>query len=218
MLTATPEIETANASAPTVSMEVEEFRPRYGRGLATAVLVVAALAFLISMIMAPGSSWRYLPILALVVTVTWAFFWFPAVVVSPAGVELRNVTRTIVIPWPALQSIDTRWALTLHSAVGSHSSWAATSSHGHASFADAANARYRADTPGGMQRLGSVGRNSSAGGAAAIVQRRWDELKRAGLLNNSQLERTRPEIRWHWRIFALIAALAVATALTFTLI
>ena len=45
-------------------------------------------------------------------------FWRPEVVVDDGGVRLVNVTRTIDLPWPSIQAIDTKWALTLITAYG----------------------------------------------------------------------------------------------------
>ncbi|HEX2809651.1 MAG TPA: PH domain-containing protein, partial [Kineosporiaceae bacterium] len=51
-------------------------------------------------------------------------FWRPAVVVDDAGVELRNLVRDVRVPWPALEALDTRYALTLHSRGRRYQSWA----------------------------------------------------------------------------------------------
>jgi hypothetical protein len=51
-------------------------------------------------------------------------FWRPAVVVDDAGVELRNLVRDVRVPWPALEVLDTRYTLTLHSGGRRYQSWA----------------------------------------------------------------------------------------------
>jgi hypothetical protein len=50
-------------------------------------------------------------------------FWRPAVVVDDDGVELRNLVRDVRVPWPALEDIGTRYALTLHSGGRRYQSW-----------------------------------------------------------------------------------------------
>ncbi|WP_217617392.1 PH domain-containing protein, partial [Cellulomonas sp. GbtcB1] len=67
----------------------------------------------------------YVAPVVLVVHWGWAAYWRPAVLVSPAGDELRNVTRTIELPWPTIQRVDTRYAHTLHTAYGDYAAWAA---------------------------------------------------------------------------------------------
>ena len=65
------------------------------------------------------------PWAALVALACWATFWRPMVAVSPAGVRIVNVTRTIDIPWPAIQDVETKWALTLVTAYGRFTAWSA---------------------------------------------------------------------------------------------
>jgi len=180
-----------------VSLDVNEYRPSFGRGLAIAVLGIAALGFIISLVSNPLASLRYLPILALVVTLVWAAFWWPAVIVTPAGVTIKNILRTIELPWPAIQAIDTRYALTLQTAYGQYSAWAAPAP-GRAGVAQAAKT-------GGN----SIGER---------VSRRYDEVRASGLLNGAKLERDRPIVRWHWPLIAAMAILLLATILTFTVL
>ena len=93
--------------------DVVEFRPRFGRWLVVMVAAVAGVGAVSGLVEDAALTVRYLPVLALVVVLVWAAYWRPAVVVSPAGVEIRNVTRTIEIPWPAVQAVTTQYALTL---------------------------------------------------------------------------------------------------------
>ncbi|GAA4421778.1 hypothetical protein GCM10023169_15120 [Georgenia halophila] len=54
----------------------------------------------------------------------WAVFWQPHVRVDDEGVTLANVWRTVRVPWSALESVDTRWGLRLHTKRKRYSSWA----------------------------------------------------------------------------------------------
>ena len=47
--------------------------------------------------------------------------------------HLVNVLRTIDLPWPAIQLVDTKWALTLVTAYGKFTAWAAPAPGGMAS-------------------------------------------------------------------------------------
>ena len=73
----------------------------------------------------PSALWRAGPWLALVAGACWALFWRPEVVVDDGGVRLVNVSRTIDVPWPSIQAVDTKWALTLITAYGRFTGWAA---------------------------------------------------------------------------------------------
>ena len=179
-----------------VSLDVNEYRPSFGRGLAIAVLGIAALGFIISLVSNPLASLRYLPILALVVTLVWAAFWWPAVIVTPAGVTIKNILRTIELPWPAIKGIDTRYACTFQTAYGQYSAWAAPAP-GRAGVAQQAKS--------GVLSTGD------------LIKARFDDVRASGLLANAKLERERPLVRWHWPLIIVIGILLIATILTFTL-
>ena len=89
------------------------FRPAWGRVLSVLVAVVCAASLVVLAVADGWEAWRAVPPLALVAGACWALFWRPAVVVSDGGVQIVNVLRTIVLPWPAIERVDTKWALTL---------------------------------------------------------------------------------------------------------
>ncbi len=80
-----------------------------------------------------GGLLAYAPWLLLPAAVVWAVFWNPRVVVDDSGLTLVNVLRTVRLPWPAIQDVDTRWALKLHTAYGTFGAWAAPSAGRYAS-------------------------------------------------------------------------------------
>ena len=146
-----------------------------------------------------GLALRYLPALALPVVVVWALYARPAVIVSDAGVEVRNVTRTIVLPWPSIQRIDTKYALTLYTAYGAFAAWAAPAPGRMTTLSsgpDDLKHLPRSSYIGGGVRPGDL-TTSASGQAAAVIRRRWDELNEAGHLADPRLERSRPVVRWH---------------------
>lgn len=211
-------------------MDVVEYRPGFGRALAVAALVLGVLVLVAGLVTDPWAALRMLPAVALVVYCVWAAYWWPTVVVSPAGVELRNITRTIFLPWPAIQRIDTKWALTLFTAYGSYSAWAAPAPGrsligrsgtmdrpgGDTMFRSEAAGLPESARHGNTIRAGDLP-GSSSGQAAMIVRRRWEELRDAGMLDNARLERPEPVIRWHWQSALTILILALATLLTMVL-
>jgi len=180
--------------------------------------VVAALALYgIGSLAAAGEPLtlvRYAPGLLLVTAVVWAAYWQPAVIVSDAGVTVRNVLRTVELPWPSIQRIDTRYALTLITAYGSYAAWAAPAP-GRIRSREASAAELRGLPESTYGAAGSVRPGdlptSPSGEAAAIVRRRWEALRDAGHLDDPRLERDRPRTHLHWGTVALLATLAAAT-------
>jgi hypothetical protein len=203
-----------------ISTDTIVYRPGFARRLAVAVLVIAVIGLGSSLLTDFAASLRFVPVIALVVAAIWAAYFFPSVTISPAGVTIRNITRTIELPWPAIQRIETKYALTLYTAYGSYSAWAAPAP-GRAEIARAGNAKVYREHSAGLPQSTVVGGtiaggdllNSSSGQAALLVRQRWEELREAGYLDNARLERAKPKITWHWPLLALLAALAVASVL-----
>ncbi|WP_308121633.1 PH domain-containing protein [Actinotalea ferrariae] len=192
------------------------FRPTSGRWLAGTVAALAAFG-LVSLVVEgePAEVLRYGSVLVLVAALVWAAYWLPAVEVSAAGVTLRNVLRTVELPWPSIQRIDTRYALTLVTAYGTYSAWAAPAPGNRRSHREtpAAELRGLPETTygaGGSVRPGDLP-SSPSGAAAAIVRRRWEELRDAGHLDDPRLERPTPRTTWHRGTLTVLGVLTVAT-------
>jgi hypothetical protein len=190
------------------------FRPSFGRGLAVTIAVLCAVAFVLSLRDTGFAAvWQIGPWLALVVLVVWATYWNPQVGVDDAGVHVVNVFRTIDLPWPSIQRVDTKWALKLVTAYGDFTAWAAPAPGGIATARAAArgdlkNLPESTYGPGGSVRPGDVP-SSPSGAAAAVVRRRWEELRDAGYLDDPKLESDRPPISWHWPVIGAMAGLLV---------
>ncbi len=187
------------------------YRSRFGRALAVFVWVMSGLA-LVAMVtqggaegLARGAAWALLPAL-----LVWAMFWRPCVVVDDAGVELVNVFRTIRLPWPSIQDVDTRWALTLITAYGRFAAWAAPRSGWQPgrslSEQDVHAVPVETSETGRRVRAGDSP-YSPSGEAAIAVRRRWQELQDAGHLDDPRLEFDRPPVRWHVDVIAAAAVL-----------
>ncbi|HEY3545490.1 MAG TPA: PH domain-containing protein [Propionicimonas sp.] len=194
----------------------EVFRPVSGLWI-TGVVAAAAAFGLVSVATSgqPADLLRYGPVLVLVAAVVWAMFWRPSVTVSDAGVSLRNVLRTVDLPWPSIVRIDTKYALTLETAYGTYTAWAAPSSgRRHVDQTVPGDLRGLPESTygaGASVRPGDLPASAS-GQAAALVRRRWDALRDAGHLDNPRLERQRAAVRWHWPVVALLGGLAAAAA------
>lgn len=155
------------------------------------------------------------PWAALVALACWATFWRPMVAVSPSGVRIVNVTRTIDIPWPAIQDVETKWALTLVTAYGRFTAWSAPAPGARSALRSLAvdtrrdiprsapSPRHRPEQAVAPGELA----DTPSGSAAAMVRRQWEELRAAGHLDDPRLERDRAPVRWH------IGTLLIAVAL-----
>ena len=178
----------------------QSFRPWFGRALCVVIGVICAVA-LVALLVGDGVSalWRAGPWLALVAGACWACFWRPEVVVDDGGVRLVNVFRTVHLPWPSIQAVDTKWALTLITAYGRFTGWAAPApgmrEAVRATREDAAHLPASAMLGEGI-RPGDLP-SSSSGSAALLIRRHWEQLRDAGYLDNPRLERHAAPVTWH---------------------
>ncbi|NYE95091.1 hypothetical protein FHU41_001312 [Psychromicrobium silvestre] len=108
-------------------MPAETFRPRNSKTMSVLLYALAVLGLIAALL--GGLSLRdvllSLPVLALVGYCGYWLFWFPKVQFDDESVTLVNPVRTVTIPWPALKSIETRFALTLLTGDGKYGAWAA---------------------------------------------------------------------------------------------
>ncbi|KGM01541.1 hypothetical protein Q760_00670 [Cellulomonas cellasea DSM 20118] len=177
-------------------------------------VVVCAIALVTTLVDDPGAAVRLAPGLALASVLVWALFGRPAVVVHAGGVRLENVLRTIELPWPSVQRIDTKYALTLVTAYGVYAAWAAPApSRSLAARAD--RERLGRHLPESTYGLGGVRPGdlpgTPSGDVAALVRHRWEELRDAGHLDDPRLEREKPVTRWNVAPVVSTAVLAVLT-------
>lgn len=167
------------------------FRSDVGRVLAVgmAVVAIAALAAtaadggLAAVVRSGG-----VPILA--ATITWALFWRPSFEVSDGGLTVRNVVRTIHVPWPCLRGVATAWSLRLETSDGAFTVWAAP-----------AGGAWGARRP-------DAARAAGAEAAAAVIEERWAALRDAGYLDARPRQAVHPTITWHTGTIAAATVLA----------
>ena len=184
------------------------------------ILFIATLAVVLVCVVAllaqddRGTTLRYGVVLVTSAYLVWLLFWAPCVEVSDGGIRLKNVWRTIELPWPAIERIDTRFALTLYTSYGRFVAWAAPASGRHrvitTSPSDLKNlpeTSYSAGTVG----LGDVPRSDS-GDAAAVVRQRWEELRDSGHLDGARTDPELKPVHWHRShlvTFSILAGLSV---------
>ena len=188
------------------------FRPWFGRVLAAVIGLICAIA-LVALVASDGAVALIQagPWLGLVAGACWAAFWRPHVAVDDAGVHLVNVLRTIDMPWPAIQAVDTKFALTLITAYGRYTGWAAPAPGAHAAVrATHQDARRLPDSAWGAGgiRPGDLP-STPSGNAALLIRQRWEQLRDAGFLDAGVLEHDRAPVRWHWPVIAGAVVLLV---------
>ena len=193
------------------------FRPTFGRVLAIAMCVLAA-AGLVGFVVAGdvAALTRYAWPLLLLAAVALALFWFPSLDIQEHEITVRNVFSTIHVPWPAIQRIDTKYALTLYTSEGTVTVWASPAPNRYASqMADTKDARLAARAAGTNPRPGDLPTTVS-GAAAFVIRSHWDDLREAGLLENG-VEPGSLRRSIHWPTIAVLGGLVVASVLGFAL-
>jgi hypothetical protein len=188
------------------------FRPWFGRALTIGVGIICAVS--LGVLVATDGVAALIevgPWLALVAGACWTTFWRPEVVVDDGGVQLVNVIRTVHLPWPAIQAVDTKWALTLITAYGRFTGWAAPAPGVHqavrATRHDAENLPMSALRGDGV-RPGDLP-SSPSGDAALAIRRRMERLRDAGFLDDPQLEHEHVPTVWHTSTIVGAALLVV---------
>jgi hypothetical protein len=188
------------------------FCSTYGRVLTGASAVVAVIV-LVSMVVSDGvryalvhGAWALLGV-ALVA----ALFWLPRVVVSDGGVEVRNVWRTVQVPWPAFRGVEAGYSLEVRTTQGRVGAWAAPRASG---TVERLRRGDRGEQGPGSAAAGAVLRHpGTAEGAARAVADRYQRLEAAGHLRDAQRAveaGVAPSSTWHGRTIAVVAVLLAA--------
>ena len=149
-----------------------------------------------------------------VVTATIPVLWRPSVQISPEGIRADNPLTTHVVPWSAIQRIDTRWSVQLVTEEKTIALWAGVAPGRHLSFwatkdqgAHLPDSTYQGKLVGPGDLIGS-----ESGEIAAIIRRYW-EGQRHSATNQSVTSRTDP---WALGLLGVSVVAAVAAALTWT--
>lgn len=182
--------------------------PRFGRVIA--LVVAAAGAWGAAAVLAEGRDVAAVVPLLFVVVAAWAVFWRPAITVHRSGVSVRNVLRTVELPWHAIDRVDTRYALTLHAGDQSYPVWAAPAPGVLGSLGVfRGDLRHLPDSSytGGTARAADDPRTDS-GAAALLVRGHWERLR-----DTPEVEPGIFGVRWHWRTIGALLSLAVAGVL-----
>lgn len=190
------------------------FRPRSAPWITGGVWLVAAAGLAVSAAGGAAGLVQAAPLVALAY-LAWWLAWYPAVVVDEAEVTLRNPLSTIKVPWQALATVDTRYALTLVTPRRKYTAWAAPAPGIFGVHrARVEHASGLPDTtygPAGSIRPGDL-TSSDSGAAAYHVRKRWSELLAAGKVEAGNAGTAAVQVRPNWALIAVGAVLLVAAA------
>jgi hypothetical protein len=209
-------VTDAQNRPPNVTVDSTTLRSRFGRVLTVIVWVVLAIFLAGFIVQLDGLQLlRYAPVILLIGYLTWLLMWSPSVTIAPLGVTVRNLVRSTVVTWPAIERIDTRFALTLYTRGGRVTAWSAPAPSRFASYratrgelAKLPESTYLA----GAIRPGDIP-HSDSGLAALYVRRYWEQLRDAGYLDSGVVEGTGTVTTWLRReSFALISLVILAVA------
>jgi hypothetical protein len=187
------------------------FRPWFGRVLCVVIGALCAIVLIGLVVSDPATALRAAPWLFLFAGACWAIFWRPEVVVDDGGVRLVNVLRTIDLPWPSIQAVDTKFALTLVTAYGRFTAWAAPAPGARATAnATVQDTRHLPASTASAEgiRPGDLP-NTPSGSAALLIRRHWERLRDAGHLDDPRLEREAAAVTWHRGTLVVGAGLVV---------
>jgi hypothetical protein len=191
------------------------FRPRSAPWITGCAWLLAAVGLAVSATDGPAGLAQAIPLAALAY-LTWWLAWYPAVVVGDTEVTLRNPLATIKVPWNALVTVDTRYALTLVTPRRKYTAWAAPAPGIFGvQRARADHVRGLPETtygPAGSIRPGDL-TNSDSGAAAYYVRKRWSELLAAGTVETGAADAATVQVRPNWGQLIVAAVLLAAAAM-----
>lgn len=188
------------------------FVSRFNRVLAIVIWSLSAVLLVTTLISSGDNRALALVPGAFAGLFAWSALWRPFVRVDESGVRIRNVLRTIDVPWAALIHVDTRYALTLYTPGHAYAAWAAPApGRTGTTLARRAERHGRVDaapTFDGTVRPGDL-LASESGQAAQIVRDRWVALRDAGAIELGSADATPVPVHWHLLINALLIGLLV---------
>lgn len=158
---------------------------------------------------------------AFVALLVWVALWRPRVQIDDTAIEMRNVFRTVTVPWTALINVDTKYALTLFTPGHRYSAWAApapgrTGAAMAARKQDRGRVQFAPVSAEGTVRPGDLVASES-GQVAYLIRERWARLRDAGRIEAGIADSTPVGIRVHWWLNVAVAVLFVAGVLVLVL-
>lgn len=153
--------------------------------------------------------WFLVPILWIGAS-AFAVLWAPRLSVDDDAVIVRNVTRTIDIPWEALIHVDTKYALSLHTPGRAISVWVAPAP-GSITVLRLARRDSRSTSDKTLTTRPGDLPGTDSGDAAALVRTRWESLKSRNAIVTSIADEVHVAVRWNVQSIAVGIVGAVAS-------
>ncbi len=184
-----------------MALTTVRFRPLFGRII---TVVIVALAVLGIAGFAAAGDWlslsRNFGTIAFIAVMVWAVFWRPELVVADDGVTVANVFATHHIAWQAIERIDTRYSLSIHTKSGKVAVWASPSP----------------GRRGGSQQLGETA-STAPGQITQVLYQHWESMHKRGQVAAETVGAPSTQSRrWHRKtIVALVALLLIGIVLPF---
>jgi hypothetical protein len=205
-----------------VTQDSTTLRSRFGIALVIVVWCVLAailIGFIVQLQLIPIL--RFTPVLLLAGYLIWILMWSPSVTIAPSGVTVRNLLRSNAVSWPAIERVDTRFALTLYTKGRKIVAWSAPAPSRFAAYRTARSSVNRnlpeSTYVGGAIRPGDIPQSDS-GLAALYVRRYWEQLRDAGYLRSGVVEGTGVVTSWLTRESLILLGLLVVSLGTIALI
>jgi hypothetical protein len=198
------------------------FVSRFNRGLAVLAWILDA-GVLVAYIWAHAGlrdPFMIVPV-AFVALAAWVALWRPRVSIDDEAIEVRNVFRTLTVPWAALIHVDTKYAVTLFTPGHHYSAWAAPAP-GRTGAAMAARKQDRGRvamapvSQDGTIRPGDL-IASESGQVAYLIRERWARLRESGRIEAGLADETPVGIRVHWWLNGALLVLLAGSVLAFAL-
>ncbi|WP_354498172.1 PH domain-containing protein [Mycetocola sp. 2940] len=173
------------------------FVSRFNRILCVIVWALCAVLAVGAVISAESASqyWFLVP-LAWIGACSFVALWQPRLRVDDVSVTVRNVMRTITIPWEALIHVDTKYALALYTPGKSFSVWAAPAP-GSITVLRLARRDSRSTSDRSLTTRPGDLPGTDSGDAAAMVRSRWESLKSRNLIATGIADTAPVAVRWN---------------------
>ena len=197
-----------------VSTDSIALRPLFGKVIVVLIWLICAIALGSLFVDFRPANLRYIPLVAFAAFGVWILFWSPSVTIGPSGVTVRNLLRSFDVSWPAIQRVDTKYALTLYTATKRIVAWSAPQpGRFEALRTSQSDLQFLPESSygvGGSIRPGDLPKSAS-GLAALYVRRYWDQLRDAGHLDSGVVEGTGVTTHWLRRETAILCGLLVVS-------
>ena len=203
--------------------EPEIIRSRFNRTVCIIVWAVSGVMLVSAIVGGEDAVLRSTPTIALIAFAAWLVLWQPNLVITDDGVTLRNVFRTITVPWGALIQVDTKYAMTLITPGHRFVAWVAPAPGALTSQRIARQSRKRGAEINGpelwVQDAGTLPgelAGTESGHAARRVRERWAKLIDTGRVATGQAVTVPVVTTWHTAqliALGLLVGLSVAAAL-----